>query len=110
LRVLHYLMNRVNHFACVGNIQVFEYPAEGHGRVRRRDNADGAWRDSSPSWGTIAQISVAMLQREEASSMTINRPVFSTLSRIVSMSSGEIIPESTISPPTPSDDNLLAAS
>ena len=72
------------------DVEVLQRRREGHRRVRRGDHADR--RPSTPrrpAAPTSAAMSVAMLQRGCASSTTTSRPVSSTLSRIVSLSSGE---------------------
>ncbi|MCY1247774.1 hypothetical protein D9M72_611350 [compost metagenome] len=59
---------------------------------------------------TCAEISVAILQRGLASSTTTRRPVFSTDSSTVSMSSGDSVRRSITSASMPSFASVAAAS
>src|SRR5918994_173012 len=68
-----------------------------------------AFRSSKQFSATRAAMSVAMLQRGFDSSTTTSRPVFSTLSKIVSSSSGEVVLGSTISHSIPSSASDAAA-
>src|SRR5205807_1652891 len=57
----------------------------------------GAFRARNAFWATSPAMSEAMLQRGLDSSTTTKRPVFSTLSRMVSSSSGDVVRGSMIS-------------
>ena len=62
----------------------------------------GALSDPKAFSAIRAEMSVAMLHRGEASSTTTTRPVFSTLSRTVSSSNGEVVLRSMTSQSIPS--------
>jgi hypothetical protein len=68
-----------------------------------------AFRSPNASWETSATTSAANPQRGLASSTTTSLPVFSTDSRIVSVSSGDVVRGSTISHSMPSPASSSAA-
>ena len=69
----------------------------------------GALSASKACCETSAAMSVARLQRGLASSTTTRRPVSSTLSRMASRSSGEVVRGSITVQPTPSPSSPSAA-
>ena len=84
-------------FAASGMNRSSSEPANGTGVCGPVTIWIGARSDPNASCATVAAMSVASEQRGLASSTTTRRPVFSTDSRIVSVSSGETVRGSMIS-------------